>query len=206
MPYCQRVNRNDWLQMPTHADFEHWKQSLLADLPLLVPSVDMGCGLHAETPFASLQTAEIAYKLKAATCPINFAFIHCSMQVAAAKQAQQEAGGPEGGLGEVKGFLMGRLLERRPQLEQELLTFRDHLLAASSSSEDQTLKVTHCSCITQPSCTFVFSFSSSPSSASSSFSLRHALRWHSRPALLALTLPNAKCDFCRDLVVCPNLE
>ena len=62
--------------------------------------------------------------------------------MAAAKQAQQEAGGSEGGPEEVKGFLMGRLLKRRPQLEQELLTFRDHLLAASSSSEDQTLKVT----------------------------------------------------------------
>ncbi|KAL0021594.1 hypothetical protein WJX79_001497 [Trebouxia sp. C0005] len=62
-------------------------------------------------------------------------------QVAAAKQAQQEAGGLDGGPGEVKGFLLGRLLERKPELEQELLTFRDHLLAASSSSSDQTLKV-----------------------------------------------------------------
>lgn len=62
--------------------------------------------------------------------------------MAAAKQAQQEAGGVEGGPEEVKGFLLGRLRERRPQLEQELLTFRDHLMAASSSSlEDQTLKV-----------------------------------------------------------------
>ena len=41
----------------------------------------------------------------------------------------------------MKGFMLGRLLERRPQLEPELLTFRDHLLAASSSSEDQMLKV-----------------------------------------------------------------
>lgn len=63
------------------------------------------------------------------------------LQVAAAKQAQQEAGGLEGGPEEVKGFLLGRLRERRPQLEQELLTFRAHLMAASSSSEDQTLKV-----------------------------------------------------------------
>ncbi|KAL3134029.1 hypothetical protein ABBQ32_008463 [Trebouxia sp. C0010 RCD-2024] len=62
-------------------------------------------------------------------------------QVAAAKQAQQEAGGLEGGPEEVKGFLLGRLRERRPKMEQELLTFRDHLMAASSSSEDQTLKV-----------------------------------------------------------------
>ncbi len=71
-------------------------------------------------------------------------------QVAAAKQAQQEAGGLEGGPVEVKGFLLGRLLERKPELEQELLTFRDHLLAASSSSSDQTLKVTllHCNLAT----------------------------------------------------------
>ena len=62
--------------------------------------------------------------------------------MAAAKQAQQEAGGVEGGPEEVKGFMLGRLRERRPELEQELLTFRDHLMAASSSSEDQTLKVT----------------------------------------------------------------
>lgn len=61
--------------------------------------------------------------------------------MAAAKQAQQEAGGVEGGPQEVKGFMLGRLRERRPELEQELLTFRDHLMAASSSSEDQTLKV-----------------------------------------------------------------
>ena len=75
-------------------------------------------------------------------------------QVAAAKQAQQEAGGLEGGPGEVKGFLLGRLLERKPELEQELLTFRDHLLAASSSSSDQTLKVTllHCSHATVTAC------------------------------------------------------
>ena len=64
-----------------------------------------------------------------------------NIQVAAAKQAQQEAGGGEGGPEEVKGFMLGRLRERRPELEQELLTFRDHLMAASSSSEDQTLKV-----------------------------------------------------------------
>ena len=75
-------------------------------------------------------------------------------QVAAAKQAQQEAGGLDGGPGEVKGFLLGRLLERKPELEQELLTFRDHLLAASSSSSDQTLKVTllHCNLATLTAC------------------------------------------------------
>ena len=64
-----------------------------------------------------------------------------NIQVAAAKQAQQEAGGVEAGADEVKGFMLGRLRERRPELEQELLTFRDHLMVASSSSEDQTLKV-----------------------------------------------------------------
>jgi len=77
--------------------------------------------------------------LTATTIATNFLTFE---QVAAAKQAQQEAGGLEGGPGEVKGFLLGRLLERKPELEQELLTFRDHLLAASSSSSDQTLKVT----------------------------------------------------------------
>ncbi len=54
----------------------------------------------------------------------------------------------------MKGFLLGRLLERKPELEQELLTFRDHLLAASSSSSDQTLKVTllHCNLATLTTC------------------------------------------------------
>ena len=66
------------------------------------------------------------------------------MQVAAAKQAQQEKGVLAGAEEEVKGFLMGRLLERKPELEQELLTFRDHLLAASSSDDDVKLKVSLC--------------------------------------------------------------
>lgn len=64
------------------------------------------------------------------------------VQVAAAKQAQQEKGALAGDEEEVKGFLVGRLLERKPELEQELLTFRDHLLAASSSEDDVKLKVT----------------------------------------------------------------
>ena len=65
-----------------------------------------------------------------------------AVQVAAAKQAQQEKGSLAGAPEEVKGFLVGRLLERRPELEQELLTFRDHLLAASASADDDAkLKV-----------------------------------------------------------------
>ena len=49
------------------------------------------------------------------------------IQVAAAKQAQQE----KGTLGRGEGVFLGRLLERKPDLEQELLTFRDRLLAHS---------------------------------------------------------------------------
>lgn len=71
--------------------------------------------------------------------------VSCVVQVAAAKQAQQEQGDLAGIEEEVNGFLMGRLLERKPQLEQELLTFRDHLLASStSSSDDLKLKVMLC--------------------------------------------------------------
>ena len=40
---------------------------------------------------------------------------------------------------EVEGFLFKRLLERKPEKKQELLTLRDHLLASSSASD--TLKV-----------------------------------------------------------------
>lgn len=40
---------------------------------------------------------------------------------------------------EVGGFLFKRLIERRPDKEQDLLTFRDHLLA--SSSQEEALKV-----------------------------------------------------------------
>ena len=65
-----------------------------------------------------------------------------TVQVAAAKQAQQEKGALAGDEEEVKGFLVGRLLERKPELKQELLTFRDQLLAASSSEDDVKLKVT----------------------------------------------------------------
>jgi hypothetical protein len=48
-------------------------------------------------------------------------------------------GGEEEGPDEVAGFVFSRLLERRPALRQELLTFRDHLLAAAS--QEQVLKV-----------------------------------------------------------------
>lgn len=41
-------------------------------------------------------------------------------------------------LGEVKGIVFDRLVERKPHLRQELLTFRDHLL---SSDDEDTLKV-----------------------------------------------------------------
>lgn len=64
-----------------------------------------------------------------------------AVQVAAAKQAQQEQGILAGAEEEVNGFMMGRLLERKPELEQELLTFRDHLVASSSSDDDIKLKV-----------------------------------------------------------------
>ena len=39
----------------------------------------------------------------------------------------------------MEGFLFKRLLERKPDKRQELLTLRDHLLATSSYSD--TLKV-----------------------------------------------------------------
>lgn len=47
--------------------------------------------------------------------------------------------GKEGSLEELQGFDFGRLAERRPDLKQELLGFRDHLLASSSTEE--SLKV-----------------------------------------------------------------
>ena len=47
--------------------------------------------------------------------------------------------GIEGPLEELQGFDFARLAERRPELKQELLGFRDHLLASSSSEE--SLKV-----------------------------------------------------------------
>ncbi|DBA75355.1 TPA: hypothetical protein ACH3X1_010624 [Trebouxia sp. C0004] len=104
---------------------------LLEGCPQLGPCSLLGTG---EVPHLAGYGVEMAIK------NMEYSALDDS-QVAAAKQAQQEAGGLEGGPGEVKGFLLGRLLERKPELEQELLTFRDHLLAASSSSSDQTLKV-----------------------------------------------------------------
>lgn len=64
----------------------------------------------------------------------------------AALWAQDESGGNgnggaggEEGPGEVAGFLFPQLIQRKPHLRQELLTFRDHLLAAAS--QEQVLKV-----------------------------------------------------------------
>lgn len=58
-------------------------------------------------------------------------------------QAKQEAADAEaeaiGEGGEVEGFLFGKLLERKPELRSELLTFRDALLA--SAHQEQKLKV-----------------------------------------------------------------
>ena len=57
----------------------------------------------------------------------------------AEKEAAKEAGEEEEGPLEVEGFLFKRLIERRPDHRQELLSFRDHLLA--SSSDNEALKV-----------------------------------------------------------------
>ena len=62
-----------------------------------------------------------------------------AVQIAAEQEAAREAGEEDEGPLEVEGFLFKRLLERKPEKKQELLTFRDHLLASSSSSD--TLKV-----------------------------------------------------------------
>lgn len=67
---------------------------------------------------------------------------HSLLQVAAEQEAARDAGEEDEGPLEVEGFLFKRLLERKPEKRQELLTLRDHLLASSSSSD--TLKVTHC--------------------------------------------------------------
>lgn len=60
------------------------------------------------------------------------------------KKKQDDSQGSSGGdsegvaLGEVKGFNFDVLVERKPALRQELLTFRDHLL---SSDEEEVVKV-----------------------------------------------------------------
>lgn len=67
---------------------------------------------------------------------------HCHLaltQIKAEKAAAAAEGGDLGGRSEVGGFDFERLIERKPALRQELLTFRDHLVA--STSEEQTLKV-----------------------------------------------------------------
>lgn len=43
------------------------------------------------------------------------------------------------GASEAGGFIFSKLIERKPHLKPELLTFRDTLL--SSASQEQTLKV-----------------------------------------------------------------
>ncbi|BDA49281.1 UDP-glucose:glycoprotein glucosyltransferase 1 [Coccomyxa sp. Obi] len=60
-------------------------------------------------------------------------------KVEAEKEAAKEAGEEEEGPLEVEGFLFKRLIERRPDNRQELLSFRDHLLA--SSADNEALKV-----------------------------------------------------------------
>lgn len=60
-------------------------------------------------------------------------------------QAKQEAGEEaeadlsDEGASEAGGFIFSKLIQRKPHLKPELLTFRDTLLA--SSSQEQTLKV-----------------------------------------------------------------
>ncbi|KAK9839732.1 hypothetical protein WJX84_005510 [Apatococcus fuscideae] len=60
-------------------------------------------------------------------------------QIKAEKAAAEAEGGALGGANAVGGFDFERLIERKPHLRQELLTFRDQLVA--STSEEQTLKV-----------------------------------------------------------------
>ena len=61
--------------------------------------------------------------------------------MAAEKEAAREAGEEDDGPLEVQGFLFRRLLERAPGARQELLSFRDHLLASAASDADEALKV-----------------------------------------------------------------
>jgi len=55
-----------------------------------------------------------------------------------AAEEGKNAGKGDGDLGELKGFNFERLLARKPELRQELLTFRDNL---ASSDEEETLKL-----------------------------------------------------------------
>jgi UDP-glucose:glycoprotein glucosyltransferase len=52
--------------------------------------------------------------------------------------AEGDAAGEGAPLGEVKGFKLDALLARRPELRQELLTFRDALMAGE---DDEAIKV-----------------------------------------------------------------
>lgn len=56
----------------------------------------------------------------------------------AAEKKDAAAAEADAAIGEVKGFIFDRLLERKPHLRQELLTFRDTLM---SSDDEETLKV-----------------------------------------------------------------
>jgi UDP-glucose:glycoprotein glucosyltransferase len=56
----------------------------------------------------------------------------------AAEKKDAAAAEADAAIGEVKGFMFDRLLERKPHLRQELLTFRDTLM---SSDDEETLKV-----------------------------------------------------------------
>ena len=73
---------------------------------------------------------------------------HSLVQVAAEQEAARDAGEEDEGPLEVEGFLFKRLLERKPEKRQELLTLRDHLLASSSTSD--TLKVPHTPLVADP--------------------------------------------------------
>ena len=59
-------------------------------------------------------------------------------QVKAEREASAKQGSGTGPM-ESNGFDFATLVNRVPHLEQELMTFRDHLLA--SASQEQTLKV-----------------------------------------------------------------
>ena len=61
----------------------------------------------------------------------------CTAQVQAERAAQQDVGAQS----TVNGMDFARLVQRKPQLEQELLLLRDVLLEAAS--EDTTLKARH---------------------------------------------------------------
>lgn len=107
------------------------------------------------SPFKSLQNVKFEGQVAAAYCrptsgshlPLLQIVSHlqssCLIRVLQAAVGGASGGGAsqgtEGPLEELQGFDFARLAERRPELKQELLGFRDHLLASSSTEE--TLKV-----------------------------------------------------------------